>query len=88
MYRVGIEGLLGLTLRDGALHIDPCIPRHWPRYEAVIRTLQAEIRIVVDNPERVMRGVRVVELDGAPLESDLPLSNAAGRHEIRVVLGT
>ena len=61
MYRVGIEGLLGLTLNRGALHIDPCIPHHWPRYEAVVKTLQAEFRIVVENPERVTRGVRVVE---------------------------
>ena len=27
MYRVGLEAILGLTRRDGALHIDPCIPR-------------------------------------------------------------
>ena len=29
--------ILGLTLRRGALHIDPCIPRAWPRYEVVFR---------------------------------------------------
>ena len=34
--------------------------------EAVVRTLQAEFRIVVENPERVTRGVRLVELDGTP----------------------
>ena len=27
MYRVGLESILGLTRRNGALHIDPCIPQ-------------------------------------------------------------
>jgi cyclic beta-1,2-glucan synthetase len=87
MYRVGIEGLLGLTLDRGALHIDPCIPHHWPRYEAVLKTPQAEIRIGVENPERVTRGVRLVELDGTPLQRDVPLADLAGTHVVRVVLG-
>jgi cyclic beta-1,2-glucan synthetase len=87
MYRVGIEALLGLTLNRGALHIDPCIPHHWPLYEAVLRTPQAEIRIVVENPDRVTRGVRVVELDGALMQRDIPLAEAVGTHVVRVVLG-
>jgi cyclic beta-1,2-glucan synthetase len=88
MYRVGIEGLLGLTLNRGALHIDPCIPRHWRSYEAVLKTLQAEIRIVVENPQGVTGGVRILELDGAPLDGDVPLMDAVGTHAVRVVLGT
>ena len=87
MYRVGIEGLLGLTLNRGALHIDPCIPRHWPRYEAVLRTLQADIQIVVENPEAVTHGVRVMELDGEPVQRDIPFAEAVGAHVVRVVLG-
>jgi cyclic beta-1,2-glucan synthetase len=88
MYRVGIEGLLGLTLNRGALHIDPCIPRHWRSFEAVLKTLQAEIRIVVENPQGVTGGVRILELDGAPLDGDVPLMDAVGTHAVRVVLGT
>ena len=87
MYRVGIESLIGLTLKQGALHIDPCIPRHWPRYEATLRTGSAEFRIVVENPDRVNRGVRTIELDGAPVTGDIPLGNATGAHDVRVVLG-
>ncbi len=37
MYRVGLESILGLTRRDGALRIDPCIPKTWPRYEMVFK---------------------------------------------------
>jgi cellobiose phosphorylase len=88
MYRVGIESLLGLTLKQGALHIDPCVPRQWPRYEACLRTEHAEFRIVVENPDGVNRGVRTVEVDGAPVKGDIPLADATGAHDVRVVLGT
>jgi cyclic beta-1,2-glucan synthetase len=87
MYRVAVEELLGLTLARGALHIDPCIPASWPRYEAVLRTEQAEMRIVVENPTGVTRGVRVLELDGTAIQGDVPLADAVGTHTVRVVLG-
>jgi cyclic beta-1,2-glucan synthetase len=87
MYRVGIEALLGLTLDRGALHVDPCIPRHWPGFEAVLTTSQAAIRIVVENPDGVMRGVRVVELDGARMEGGIALATLVGTPVVRVVLG-
>jgi cyclic beta-1,2-glucan synthetase len=87
MYRVGIESLLGLTLKHGALHIEPCVPRHWPRYEVRLRTDHGEFHIVVENPDGVNRGVRSVELDGAPFQGDIPLPDLTGSHQVRVVLG-
>jgi cyclic beta-1,2-glucan synthetase len=87
MYRVGIENLLGLRLHRGALRIDPCIPSRWPGFEAAIRTAEAEIRIVVENPEGVSRGVHTVELNGTPLENDVILADMTGAHTLRVVLG-
>jgi len=87
MYRIAIGNLLGLTLNRGALHIDPCIPDTWPGYEAVLKTLKAEFKIVVDNPERVSRGVRVMDLDGTPAQGDIALADAVGTHIVRVVLG-
>jgi cyclic beta-1,2-glucan glucanotransferase len=88
MYRVGIEAILGLTLDRGALRIDPCIPRHWPRYDARLRTAQAELQIVVENPSGVMSGVRLVELDGAAhADMSIKLTELQGKHTIRVVLG-
>jgi cyclic beta-1,2-glucan synthetase len=87
MYRVGIEGLLGLSLRAGALHIAPCIPSSWPGYEAVVKTESAEFRIVVENPDGVTGGVRSIEVDGALVDGDVPLVGSTGSHVVRVVLG-
>lgn len=80
-----------VTLVRGALHIDPCTPRDWPRYEAVLKTLHGEIRIVVENLEGVTRGVRAMELDGAPIRHDLPLADARDarppRHPRQLIRG-
>ncbi len=87
MYRVGVEAILGISLRSGRLHIDPCIPRDWPRYEVTFRTGGAEFHIVVENPDGVNRGVTAIALDGAAHEGDIDVADAQGSHEVRVVLG-
>jgi cyclic beta-1,2-glucan synthetase len=87
MYRVGIEAILGISLREGRLHVDPCIPRAWPRYEVTVTTATGGFHIVVDNPAHVNRGVASVEVDGMPHDGDIDIAAMHGRHEVRVVMG-
>ena len=88
MYRVGIEAILGITLRGGALHIDPCIPRTWPGFEAAYRRDGAHYRITVENPQGVSRGVKSIEVDGSVVAGpDVPLVTDGAEHQVRVVLG-
>ena len=47
MYRLGIEGILGLRRTAGGLHIDPCIPPDWPGFEATYRHGSATYHIQV-----------------------------------------
>jgi cyclic beta-1,2-glucan synthetase len=89
MYRVGVEGILGLTLRHRALRVDPCIPRTWPGFEMTCKTPRAEYRIVVENPRGVSRGVVRLELDGVEQTGrEIPVLEDGGVHHVRVVLGT
>jgi cyclic beta-1,2-glucan synthetase len=87
MYRVAIQGLLGLNLKRGALQVDPCIPQHWAGFEVVLSTPQGHVQVVVENPEKVTRGVRRLELDGVEVQSEVALADLAGPHVLRVVLG-
>jgi cyclic beta-1,2-glucan synthetase len=87
MYRVGIEAILGITLRDGALHIDPCITRDWQGFEAVLATDGARYRIIVENPKGASRGVVRVELDEVPVTGDIEIVRDGAEHRVRVVLG-
>jgi cyclic beta-1,2-glucan synthetase len=65
MQRAGVEGILGIRVVGDSLHIDPCIPRDWPGFEATIAWRSAHYRIMVENPARVCRGVTSVRVDGA-----------------------
>jgi cyclic beta-1,2-glucan synthetase len=88
MYRVGIEAILGITLRRGAIHIDPCIPKAWPGFEVIYRPSAATYRILVENPDGVNRGVVRVEVDGVEITGqDVPVAKGSSEHVVRVVLG-
>ena len=88
MQRAGVEGILGICIRGSALHIDPCIPRDWPGFEATIVWRSARYRIVVGNPGGICRGVATVRLDGAQAAcGPLGLVDDGGRHLVEVTLG-
>ncbi|MHB1271400.1 MAG: GH36-type glycosyl hydrolase domain-containing protein [Rhodanobacter sp.] len=93
LYRAGLEAVLGFHLRGDRLHIDPCIPRHWPGFRISYRyrgkqhvTLH---EIDVENPDKVCRGVAVVEMDGQTLDAGtaIVLVDDGQTHRLRVVLG-
>ena len=88
MYRAGVEWILGFRLRGNVLHVDPCIPRAWPRYEIAFRYHSARYRLSVENPRGAMRGVTSISLDGGPVTGpEIPLSDDGREHQIAVVLG-
>jgi cyclic beta-1,2-glucan synthetase len=91
MYRAGIEWLLGFRVRGARLHLDPCIPHAWPRFEIVFRHHSSRYEIVVDNPQCVTRGVLSIALDGELLPSGstaIPLVDDRTTHHVHVILGT
>jgi cyclic beta-1,2-glucan synthetase len=89
MQRTGIESILGIRLRGTGLHIDPCIPRGWPRYEVKITWRSARYRIMVENPTGAGRGVLSLTLDGTALAANaaVPLRDDGHNHDVNVVLG-
>jgi len=87
MYRIGVEVILGVSLRNGALHIDPCIPRAWPRYEVTFTRGATTYDIVVENPEGVSRGVKRVEVDGIVCAGDIQIVDDGVRRAVRVLMG-
>ena len=90
MHRAGLEWILGFRPRGDSLHLDPCVPRAWPRFEILFRYRSARYEIVVENPRGVSRGIAHAALDGMTV-SERPLHIALmddGKiHELRVTLG-
>ena len=88
MQRAGIEGILGLRIRGARLHVDPCIPRAWPGFEATIGWRSARYRVVVGNPNHVCRGVGSIRMDGADLQpGPVALLDDGRTHLIEATLG-
>ena len=89
MQRVGVEGILGIRIQGTSLHIDPCIPHHWPGFTATITWRSARYTITVENPARVGQGVQSVKLDGTtlPAGATVALADDGGRHTVGVTLG-
>jgi cyclic beta-1,2-glucan synthetase len=88
MQRAGVEGILGIRTLNGILHVDPCISRNWPRFEATVIWRSARYRIVVENPGRACKGVASVRLDGADAAAGpVTLLDDGGSHLAEVTLG-
>jgi len=88
MYRVALEGILGLQRCGAFFTLNPCIPSSWPTYSIEWCFGKTHYTIVVENPERRCRGVASVELDGSPAgPAAIPLQDDGRVHRVRVVLG-
>jgi cyclic beta-1,2-glucan synthetase len=87
MQRAGVEGILGLRIRGSTLHIDPCIPRDWPGFEATVTWRSARYRVVVGNPDKVCRGVGSIRLDGTDMVAGpVQLLDDGSTHLVEVTL--
>jgi cyclic beta-1,2-glucan synthetase len=90
LYRAAIESILGFRLQGALLHLAPCIPKAWPRFEMVFKYHSARYEIAVENPQGVSRGVAQVDLDGKTLPGGpvrVPLADDGLAHKLRVTLG-
>jgi len=88
MYRVGLESLLGFQLHGNSLRIEPCVPKDWPGFQVTFRRGATTYQIVVENPNRVQKGVRSITLDGnACPASGIPLQDDGKSHQALVTMG-
>jgi cyclic beta-1,2-glucan synthetase len=88
MYRLGLEGILGLERAGPVLRVNPRIPRSWPEYRMAYRYGRSVYEIVVKNPDRVNEGVERIVLDGEVLaENEILLRDDGGRYRVEVVMG-
>ena len=81
-WRLGVEGLLGLTMHEGAVRIAPALPADWPGYRAMVRRGAASLAIEVERSTADL-GL-AVEVDGTPVTGDTIAFPASG--ETRKVL--
>ncbi|MBX5226258.1 glycosyl transferase [Rhizobium sp. NLR9b] len=88
LYRVGLEAILGIRRQGDQLSVQPCIPSHWPGYEADLRFGSATYSIKVRRDPASGRGHRLLSADGEDLTAQsVPLEDDGKNHQIQLVMG-
>jgi cyclic beta-1,2-glucan synthetase len=88
MYRLGLEGFLGLKKKGDQLKVDPRIPRDWPGFQFTYRFGKATYEFEVKNPNHINRGVQQVFQNGQLLQDKvISLSQDNVTNNVLIVMG-
>jgi cellobiose phosphorylase len=64
MYRLIVESLLGLRLEVDKLHVEPCLPAHWPGFKVHYRFRETVYHIAVTQLGHDVDGTSGLTVDG------------------------
>jgi cellobiose phosphorylase len=88
MYRLAVEGFLGLKKSGDQLELTPRIPQDWSDFSIIYRYGSATYEIEVHNPNHVRQGIKQVTLNGQLLEDKVvSLSQANSVNKILILMG-
>ena len=82
MYRIGLDGILGLKLVEGkGFSVKPCIPEDWNEYTIKYNHYNSVYNI------KVMRGSnKEIKFDGKNIEGDVIPFAEFGHHEVEIII--
>ena len=87
MYRIAIEGILGLKRQGDSLLVSPCVSPKWKEFQVNYRYGRSELHLSFENPAGAASGIHSVELDGRALSgASIPLVDDGARHQVRIVM--
>ncbi len=79
-HQAAVNGLLGLTVKDGCLIVSPSFPAGWNGWSACWRTEKGILQITARKEKRAR-----FLLDGEPVES-VPLTGLEGEHHLEITV--
>ena len=85
-YFAATRYMLGIRPQMDFLEIDPCIPAEWEEFQATRQWRGATYHITVENPGKVMKGVKKILLDQKEVEQ-VTAQEKGTVHEVTVVMG-
>ncbi len=78
--------ILGIRPQIEELLIDPCIPSDWQEFTVQRTWRGADYKIRVMNPDKVMKGVKELRLNGTVTDK-IPVQPKGSRNEVLVIMG-
>jgi cyclic beta-1,2-glucan synthetase len=70
-WQLGVEGILGLRLKGGAIRIDPCLPKEWGGANVILKNDKGSMSLTIEDPENVGKGVAWIAVDGKPIRGNI-----------------
>lgn len=87
-YYAATHWILGVRPEVEGLRIAPCIPKHWPGFKMTRTFRGKKVRIEVQNPSGVNRGLKSLTIDGQPVTGEvIPAEKIRHNSRIIAVLG-
>jgi cyclic beta-1,2-glucan synthetase len=87
-WRLAVEAILGLRLRDGQLALHPCLPRAWDGFEADVRGPDGELAVRVRVDDSLPPGARELSVDGTPVpDAAISLPGDGATHTVLLRMG-
>lgn len=87
IYTAGIKYILGLTIKNGFLAVNPSIPNDWKEYSMRYKHGESIYNIKVENPNNKSNGVSKFIVNGEEIEEKrVRLENKSSIYNITVVM--
>jgi cyclic beta-1,2-glucan synthetase len=90
MLRVNLEWILGFKIIEGRLHLKPCIPREWRKFDIRFTKGTSTFNLEVVNPNGKNSGIVQCEVDGIvihPVPESLAITEDGRNHHFKFILG-
>jgi cyclic beta-1,2-glucan synthetase len=86
IYRTGIEWILGLTVTENILWMNPCIPDDWIGFKIKYQHGSSRYTISVTNVNSSGNKAKIIELDGQIISEDkgIPLIDDNKEHLVKI----
>ncbi len=82
------QWILGIRPDFNGLIVDPCIPADWTGFKVTRKFRGATLKISVQNPSHVCKGVKSLIVDGKQIDGNIvPVFTDGKEHEIKVIMG-
>ncbi|MEX3007239.1 glucoamylase family protein [Hoeflea sp. TYP-13] len=62
-WQLGVEGILGVQLSNGALKIDPSLPGNWKGARVTLKGSRGKIVLTIEDPDQTGHGVKQIKVD-------------------------
>jgi len=87
-YFAATQYILGIRPEQAGLRLDPCIPAAWPGFTVTRQFRDKKLKITVENPNGIQKGVAKLVLNGQELPGNLiPVEALKPVNKIQVVMG-